>query len=183
MKRIIKAGFMMLLGAAIWTNGGDVKEANAQICGDGGQYTVDNTNGPICVGGTSGNRGYGTHPDDGRGPQPQRPTNTRPVPPKPSSYGAVAWSDSAIGTSSNKSTRQDAVNVALQNCGKTNCEIVTEYWNQCVGVSYGVQANSKYLWKTGFGSSAKVAEKNALLNCKKDGAKNCKVHFSDCSLP
>ena len=106
MKRIIKVGLMVLLGAVIWTNGGDVKEAKAQICGDGGQYTVDSTNGPICVGGTSGNRGYGTHPDDGRGPQPQRPANTRSVPPKPSSYGAVAWGgNGSYGSASKQASK------------------------------------------------------------------------------
>jgi hypothetical protein len=89
MKRIIKAGLMVLLGVAIWTNGGDVKEAHAQECAAGGYvlhldgYSVCNYIGGNCI----------QHPPGQIPPscQPQTPTNTRSVPPKPSSYGAVAW--------------------------------------------------------------------------------------------
>lgn len=182
MKRIIKAGFMMLLGAAIWTNGGDVKEAKAQICGDGGQYTVDNTNGPICVGGTSGNRGYGTHPDDGRGPQPQRPTNTRPVPPKPSSYGAVAWGNGYYGSVVNQKSKQNAIDAALQKCGDSACRVNVDYSNQCVAVSYGKLPSGKYRWQPAFGMTQSKAENLATSKCSKD-AKNCQILLSECSLP
>ena len=56
--------------------------------------TTDNINGvvtPVCIGGSAGNRIYGTHPYDGYGPPP--PVNNPAPPPviqKPSSYGAVA---------------------------------------------------------------------------------------------
>ena len=187
MKRIIKAGFMMLLGAAIWTNGGDVKHVSAEPGGDG-----------ICKAGWlvtyEGDFTYCVLPDGSCRYHPsgvlpagaqtqQRPTNTRPVPPKPSSYGAVAWGSNALGSSTNQTTKQNAIDVALQKCGQSDCEIATWYGNQCVAMSYGIQANNKYLWKTAVGTSTKVAEKNALLNCKKGGAKSCKVHFSECSLP
>ena len=92
----VKLSLMLVSGALIWTSGG-VQEAQAQVCGDGGQYTFHNAGGvttPICVGGSSGNRVYGTHPYDGYGPPP--PANNTAPPPviqKPSSYGAVAWDE------------------------------------------------------------------------------------------
>ena len=96
--QMVKMSLMLVSGALLWSGG--VQEAQAQVCGDGGQYTFHNAGGvttPICVGGSSGNRVYGTHPYDGYGPPP--PVNNTAPPPviqKPSSYGAVAWSKKGL---------------------------------------------------------------------------------------
>lgn len=190
MKRIIKAGLVVLLGASIWTNGGVIKEAKAQVCGDGGQYTFHHTPQgvmtPICVGGSSGNRVYGTHPDDGRGPQQsQQSTNQRPAIKKSSSYGAVAWgSGSSYGSSANQTSKQNAINTALQKCssGGDTCKIQVTYSNQCVAQTYGVKPDGSYWWRISYGSTQKKATQAALKDCSKT-AKNCQVSFSECSLP
>ena len=106
----VKLSLMLVSGVLLWSGG--VQEAQAQVCGDGGQYTFHNAGGvttPICVGGSSGNRVYGTHPYDGYGPPP--PANNTAPPPviqKPSSYGAVASNSvtGLVGTASKQASKQ-----------------------------------------------------------------------------
>jgi len=190
MKSMVKGLLALMFGALLWTNGGMVKEAQAQ-CAEGGSvlyfenYSVCNY--PL--------GGCQQHPP-GQIPQNCLPSSNSnnntssggswtvnvPAREKPSSYGAVAWGANALGRSSNQATKQSAIEAALQSCGQSDCTVATWYGNQCVAMSYGIQAGNKYLWKTAVGASNKTAEKNALSACKKGGAKSCKVHFSECSL-
>ena len=182
----VKLSLMLVSGALVWTSGG-VQEAQAQVCGDGGQYTFHNAGGvttPICVGGSSGNRVYGTHPYDGYGPPP--PVNNTAPPPviqKPSSYGAVAENKKTglIVGASKQASKQASINTALQKCGDTSCEVATWYANQCVAGGYGMLKGG-YPWYVSLGLNQQKAEKNLLTNCGKK-AKNCKISFSECSLP
>ena len=183
----VKLSLMLVSGALLWSGG--VQEAQAQVCGDGGQYTFHNAGGvttPICVGGSSGNRVYGTHPYDGYGPPP--PANNTAPPPviqKPSSYGAVAWDIKKIliGTAINQASKQDAINIAMQKCGKASCKVTTWYANQCVAVGDGDALSKKAIyWYTALGLTQEKAEQNLLASCSKN-AKNCRVAFSECSLP
>ena len=183
----VKLSLMLVSGALLWSGG--VQEAQAQVCGDGGQYTFHNAGGvttPICVGGSSGNRVYGTHPYDGYGPPP--PVNYTAPPPviqKPSSYGAVAWDIKKIliGTAINQASKQDAINIAMQKCGKASCKVTTWYANQCVAVGDGDALSKKAIyWYTALGLTQEKAEQNLLASCSKN-AKNCRVAFSECSLP
>ena len=182
----VKLSLMLVSGALLWSGG--VQEAQAQVCGDGGQYTFHNAGGvttPICVGGSSGNRVYGTHPYDGYGPPP--PANNTAPPPviqKPSSYGAVAWSDKGgfYGSAANQKTKPDAINVALKNCNRSDCKITMEYANQCVAVAYGLEKGGTYLWTVTAGLTQSKAERTATTKCSKR-AKNCKILLSECSLP
>ena len=186
--QVVKLSLMLVSGALVWTSGG-VQEAQAQVCGDGGQYTFHNAGGvttPICVGGSSGNRVYGTHPYDGYGPPP--PVNNTAPPPviqKPSSYGAVALDNKMgyVGTASKQASKQASINLAIQKCGTDNCEIVMEYANQCMAYAYGQPLKgfkSKSFIENGL--TKKTAEKNALAACHK-GARDCKIFVSECSLP
>ena len=113
-----------------------------------------------------------------------QPTNTRPVPPKPSSYGAVAWGSWSYGSSTNQTNKQNAINAALQSCsnGGDSCKIQVIYSNQCVAQTYGIQKNGAYWWRISYGSTQKQATQAALKDCGKI-AKNCQVSFSECSLP
>jgi hypothetical protein len=43
----VKLSLMIVSGALVWTSGG-VQEAQAQVCGDGGQYTFHNAGGVTC---------------------------------------------------------------------------------------------------------------------------------------
>ena len=183
--QMVKMSLMLVSGALLWSSGG-VQEVKAQVCGDGGQYTFHNAGGvttPICVGGSSGNRVYGTHPYDGYGPPP--PANNTAPPPviqKPSSYGAVAENKRTglIGTSSNQSTKRASTDLALQRCGN-DCEITMTYSNQCMAYAYGTtkKGTGVSLWN---GLTQSKAERKALLECSKR-AKNCKILLSECSLP
>ena len=183
----VKLSLILVSGALVWASGG-VQEAQAQVCGDGGQYAPDNINGvvtPVCIGGSAGNRIYGTHPYDGYGPPP--PANNTAPPPviqKPSSYGAVAWSDKGgfYGSAANQKTKPDAINVALKNCNRSDCKITMEYANQCVAVAYGLEKGGTYLWTVTAGLTQSKAERTATTKCSKR-AKNCKILLSECSLP
>ena len=186
--QVVKLSLMLVSGALLWSSGG-VQEAQAQVCGDGGQYTFHNAGGvttPICVGGSSGNRVYGTHPYDGYGPPP--PANNTAPPPviqKPSSYGAVAENKKTglIVGASKQASKQASINTALQKCGDLdNCAIAVEYSNQCVVATYGRQLNGRYWVDYGFGLTKTKAEKSGIMKCSKR-AKNCKILLSECSLP
>ena len=94
MKRIIKAGLMLLLGAAIWTNGGTVKDVSAEPGGDGickaGWLVTYEAEYTYCV---LPNGSCRYHPSGGLPAcaQSQPTTNPPLVPSKLSSYGAVVW--------------------------------------------------------------------------------------------
>ena len=183
--QMVKMSLMLVSGALVWTSGG-VQEVKAQVCGDGGQYTFHNAGGvttPICVGGSSGNRVYGTHPYDGYGPPP--PANNTAPPPviqKPSSYGAVAWSKKGLlGRAREQASKQAAIDMAIEKCGDASCKVKTWYSNQCVALSYGLD-RKEYVWQVSTGLTQTEAEQVSLRDCNKT-AKNCKVSFSECSLP
>ena len=184
--QMVKMSLMLVSGALVWTSGG-VQEVKAQVCGDGGQYAPDNINGvvtPVCIGGSAGNRIYGTHPYDGYGPPP--PANNTAPPPviqKPSSYGAVAWDlkKSLLGRASKQASKQAAIDMAIEKCGDASCKVATWYSNQCVALSYGLD-RKEYVWQVSTGLTQTEAEQVSLRDCNKT-AKNCKVSFSECSLP
>ena len=198
MKRVIKAGFMMLLGMAIWTNGGVVKEARAQTGGyweqaqqqqQQQQQQADRQaqedamrRNPqyACVGG----RDIYGHIGDAACGGGAQPTNTRPVPPKPSSYGAVAWDvkRGLLGTASKQASKQASINAALQKCGAKTCEISMLYSNQCTAVGYGIDktGKQKYIWQVSAGLTKSKAERAAIADCS-EVANNCKIALSECS--
>ena len=182
MKRLIKAGLMVLMGTVIWINGGMVEKAKAQECAPGGNvlhfegYSVCNYIGGNCV-----QHQPGQIPPSCL-PQPEQPANPKPIIQKPSSYGAVAENKKTglIGTSSKQSTKQASTELALQRCGN-GCEITMTYANQCMAYAYGTtkKGTGVSLWN---GLTQSKAERKALLECNKH-AKNCKILLSECSLP
>ena len=109
MKRLIKAGLMVLLGAAIWMNGGVVKVASAEpwgngICKAGWNVTYDSGD-TYCVlpGGSCQYHPSGSLPACAQ----DQPTNPKPVIEKPSSYGAVAWGgNGSYGSASKQASKQ-----------------------------------------------------------------------------
>lgn len=108
MKRLIKAGLMVLLGAAIWMNGGVVKVASAEpwgngICKAGWNVTYDSGD-TYCVlpGGSCQYHPSGSLPACAQ----DQPTNPKPVIEKPSSYGAVAWGgNGSYGSASKQASK------------------------------------------------------------------------------
>ena len=85
-----------------------------------------------------------------------------------------------IGTASKQTSKQAAIDMALQKCGN-NCEITMTYANQCMAYAYGTtkKGTGVSLWN---GLTQSKAERKALLECSKR-AKNCKILLSECSLP
>ena len=188
----VRAGLIVVSGALLWANGGMVKQVNAQQqnCGDGGMTMVID-GGLMCANGSGGLRPYGSHPDDGYGPRPNngaRNTNNSnggfdvPTRQKPSSYGAVAWSKKGLlGRAREQASKQAAIDMAIEKCGDASCKVKTWYSNQCVALSYGLD-RKEYVWQVSTGLTQTEAEQVSLRDCNKT-AKNCKVSFSECSLP
>ena len=197
MKRLIKAGLMVLMGIVIWINGGMVQNVDAQTGGyweqaqqqqqqqQRQQEQINQQNQMMhspqyaCV---NGKDIYGYIGDAACGGGAQ-PTNTRPVPPKPSSYGAVAWGgNGSYGSASKQASKQASINLALQRCGRSDCTIQMLYSNQCTAVSYGLKQGGVYSWTVTAGLTQSKAERDATKKCSKV-AKNCKILLSECSLP
>ena len=189
MKRLIKAGLMVLMGTVIWINGGMVEKAKAQECAPGGNvlhfegYSVCNYIGGNCV-----QHQPGQIPPSCL-PQPEQPANPKPIIQKPSSYGAVAWSiqKRKLGISSQQSTKQASISAAIKQCGDDSCVVSATYSNSCIALGYGESKSpnktGQYIWfaEGGLPSETKSIEK-MLRICNKV-AKNCQVTFSECSLP
>ena len=200
MKRIIKAGLMLLLGAAIWTNGG-VEKADAQTGGyweqaqqqqqqqQRQQEQINQQNQMMyspqyaCVNGRD-IYGYIGDAACGGGNQQNNNNNSQPVVMKPSSYGAVAWDikRGLLGTASKQASKQASINAALQKCGAQTCEISMLYSNQCTAVGYGIDktGKQKYIWQVSAGLTKSKAERAAIADCS-EVANNCKIALSECS--
>jgi hypothetical protein len=166
----------------------------AQVCGDGGQFLSTDpwtgANSAVCVGGSQGNRSYGTNVYDGVG-APAGGTNTAgsqggfantPRVTIVNKYGAVAWNnhggfDSAFG----KDSQIEANHEALSKCG-SDCRITTTYANQCAAMAYGAsKVNKKVLsGSLNVSDNYRVAERGALAKCSLK-ADNCKLWLSECS--
>ena len=187
--QVVKLSLMLVSGALVWANNGLIEEAKAQDAwqrqesiNQQNQYEADQEY-------------YRQQQEAEARRQQERAEYNRqhslgepyvPAPKqKPSSYGAVAWDIKKIliGTAINQASKQDAINIAMQKCGKASCKVTTWYANQCVAVGDGDALSKKAIyWYTALGLTQEKAEQNLLTNCGKK-AKNCKISFSECSLP
>ena len=196
----VKLSLMLVSGALVWT-GGAMNEAKAQSADFWRQAEEQQRrqqeqafqlqqqqlwqqrNDPqyACVGGRDiygyiGDAACGGGVNTGNTAPP-------PVIQKPSSYGAVAWDlkKSLLGRASKQASKQAAIDMAIEKCGDASCKVATWYSNQCVALSYGLY-RKEYVWQVSTGLTQKKAEQATLRDCNKT-AKNCKVSFSECSLP
>ena len=187
--QVVKLSLMLVSGALVWANNGLIEEAKAQDAwqrqesiNQQNQYEADQEY-------------YRQQQEAEARRQQERAEYNRqhplgepyvPAPKqKPSSYGAVAWDIKKIliGTAINQASKQDAINIAMQKCGKASCKVTTWYANQCVAVGDGDALSKKAIyWYTALGLTQEKAEQNLLASCSKN-AKNCRVAFSECSLP
>ena len=185
----VKLSLMLVSGALVWANNGLIEETKAQDAwqrqeniNQQNQYEADQEY-------------YRQQQEAEARRQQERAEYNRqhplgepyvPAPKqKPSSYGAVAWDIKKIliGTAINQASKQDAINIAMQKCGKASCKVTTWYANQCVAVGDGDALSKKAIyWYTALGLTQEKAEQNLLASCSKN-AKNCRVAFSECSLP
>ena len=187
----IKAGLIVVSGALLWTNGGAVKQVHAEPWGDGvcraGWY-VDDHYGCVSADGACYYHPNGaSNPDCSMGSGITNNSNggfNTPARQKPSSYGAVAWDEKRglYGSASKQASKQAAIDMALQRCNSSNCEIMMEYANQCTAVAYGLEKGGTYFWQFSSGLTQSKAVRVATAKCSKR-AKNCKILLSECSLP
>ena len=184
----IKASLMLVSGALVWANGGLIEEAKAQDAwqrqesiNQQNQYEADQEY-------------YRQQQEAEARRQQERAEYNRqhplgepyvPAPKqKPSSYGAVAWDEKRglYGSASKQASKQAAIDMALQRCNSSNCEIMMEYANQCTAVAYGLEKGGTYFWQFSSGLTQSKAVRVATAKCSKR-AKNCKILLSECSLP
>jgi hypothetical protein len=119
-------------------------------------------------------------PQSGSNPHP-RPQQTNVV--WASRWGAIAIDSgtSSVGISENQTNKSAASAEALQRCASKSdsqhCEVELAYYNQCAALAWG----TKYFGK-GRAETIAQAQSLALRSCQ-EGASDCKVVYSACSLP
>jgi Domain of unknown function (DUF4189) len=98
---------------------------------------------------------------------------------RPSSYGAIAYSAETgdYGYSDRFANRAQAEQRARQECGKSDCEIATWYFDSCGALAADDDGN----WGGAQGSDEQRAIEGARAQCAKEGGQNCKVIVSRCS--
>ena len=117
-------------------------------------------------------------PDD-QGAAPPRPTGEWIK-----TWGSIATSPSGKGgVSSGRLSKEEAEDVALQNCkstGAEQCRIDFTYKNQCVAAVYPVNGVGGM-----FLTAATIDEavSNAKSKCEASAKGECKVAISECSEP
>lgn len=97
-----------------------------------------------------------------------------------SRWGAIAISYGAghSGSAAGQESSHDAKHLALRNCnvnGTTDCKVALTYRDQCAALA----------WGGGFSAPASAAtiEEASLLALHSCGAGECKIVYSECSLP
>jgi hypothetical protein len=94
-------------------------------------------------------------------------------------WGAIATSDTTlnIGVVVGQESKQAASRIAMQRCGTPDCKIDITYHDQCAAVAWGTRYSAM-----SSASSIDEASEIAMGGCGK-GAGDCKIVYSECSLP
>jgi len=92
--------------------------------------------------------------------------------------GAIAIDQTSLksGISWNASTKQEANRLAMSSCKTAQCEIVTNFENQCAAVAMGTNGSYGYMLSATISQARKVA----LETCKKYEGINCSIVLSQC---
>jgi hypothetical protein len=96
-------------------------------------------------------------------------------------YGAIAWDRQSgrRGWSWNQPTAQRADEVALSECGASNCAVITRTGRTMCG-ALATTENGKYVGAASR-SDREAARLAALANCSKGNAGECAVRFAECN--
>lgn len=99
-------------------------------------------------------------------------------------YGAIAWGSApnAYGIASGQKSEQSAADLAIKQCGASDCVLAIKYENQCAVLSRGVKADGSDHVQVSSRATQKQAETEGLAGCAKH-AKHCKILLLECSLP
>jgi len=120
--------------------------------------------------------------------EPQGDTNPHAQPQQPRAvwadrWGAIAMDNdiSSVGVSENQTSKSSASAEALQRCASKskdqNCKVTLAYYNQCAALALGTNH-----WGLGHAGTQAQAQGLALQSCQ-EGATDCKIVYTACSLP
>lgn len=95
------------------------------------------------------------------------------------SFGAIAYSPSTggYGYSFKYANRTEAEKRAVKECGKSDCEVATWFFNNCGALA----TDSKGAWGGGHGDNERGAQVAAQTRCTKEGGTKCEIKFTQCS--
>jgi hypothetical protein len=98
-----------------------------------------------------------------------------------SRYGAIAysWQTAWWGYSDNSPTQEGADAVAINNCGRPDCQIVNRFSNACGALARG--RNNRI--GSGVAYSKEDAEGSARSNCARNGGEDCQILFPAICTP
>ena len=100
-------------------------------------------------------------------------------------WGAIAFDHSrnSYGYSVGLSTRADAEQSAISDCGGGSCKTLSTFKNSCAALAGGRnRSGGAFVLSKWHLNNPKIAEQLALTACSKK-AKNCQILVSECSLP
>jgi len=95
-------------------------------------------------------------------------------------WGAIA-TGGALGVATDKLSEQEARKTAMNNCaanGGAHCKIDAVYDNQCAVIVLGVNG-----YNTPNAATLEKATGLGMKTCRDAGSPDCRVVYSDCSLP
>lgn len=115
------------------------------------------------------------------------------APQAPTGYWATRWGAFAddhetgkVGIAGSKSSEGKAKKAAIAHCrdkGGVDCKLQLTFYNQCAVAVAGEYGDGTWYRLFQSAGSLEQASELAKDKCEKQGAKGCRVFFSDCSLP
>ncbi|WP_304334173.1 DUF4189 domain-containing protein [Conchiformibius steedae] len=99
-------------------------------------------------------------------------------------WGAAAVSgDAYLGYSNQQLSATEAVNLALQRCGKKDCKIMMVYKNQYLAIATG-KTPKGYTATYVSANTQREAELRAMRKCQADPiTRNCRIYMIDKAFP
>ena len=135
---------------------------------------------PECMGAINANNNADNNSNSNSNETSSSNSYSYQAPMKASQYGAVAQNPKtgAVGMANRQRSKAKANKEALADCGEAGCKIISSYANTCMVLANATNG----FWVIRNGESEILAERLALSVCSENGS-DCKVFFSECSLP
>jgi Domain of unknown function (DUF4189) len=95
------------------------------------------------------------------------------------SYGAIAYSpkNGSYGYSDHYANRAQAEDRAKSECGASDCEVATWFFNHCGALA----ASSNGVWGADHSGNARTAQALAQARCLKEGGTDCEIKVTHCA--
>jgi hypothetical protein len=97
--------------------------------------------------------------------------------------GAIAYDEGngRYGFAWNKSTQQQANDVAKKDCGSDKCKLIPVPGGKCAALATSVDAKESNAWGVSIRESKPEAELASMQNCQKRTSAQCKIRGSECN--